>query len=94
MTIIGRVNRYIIAYARDFSKDCDIYIIGGEKVYNEAIEKDIVDEIILTRIKSTVIDADAFFPNLNYDTKWKINRIQSFSEGFGKEYDICYIDRR
>ena len=42
--------------AKEYEKD--IYIIGGGSIYKEALEKDIVDKIYLTRIKKRVNDAD------------------------------------
>lgn len=39
-------------------KDEDIYIIGGAFVYNQALEMDIVDEILITVVSTIVKDAD------------------------------------
>ena len=77
------------------SKDngVDIYIIGGGSIYREALEKDIVDRIYLTRVKKKVDDADTFFPKLDYDKKWMINKVNGYKEGM-IEYDICEIQRR
>lgn len=43
-----------------------IFIIGGRQIYGEALEKDIVDIIYLTRIHET-FEADVFFDPLKPD---------------------------
>lgn len=43
----------------------DVFIIGGESIYKEAIEKDLVDFVYIDFLNETVIGADKFFPNLN-----------------------------
>lgn len=83
-----------LQYAKDISNGRDLYIIGGGQLYKEALKKDIADDIILTRIKEVVKEADTFFPRLDYDTKWSIEAVQSYTEGYSKDYDICYISRR
>lgn len=83
-----------LQYAKDISNGRDLYIIGGGQLYKEALEKDVADEVILTRVKTKVENADTFFPKLDYCNKWSVNRVESYSEGYGKDYDICYIGRR
>jgi len=50
-------------------KNKNIFIIGGGKVYQYALEKKLVDLIYLTRIHAT-IEGDTFFPEINLK-KWK-----------------------
>lgn len=83
-----------LQYARDISNARDLYIIGGGQLYKEALEKDIAVEVILTRAKTKIDDADTFFPKLDYTKEWSVDRVESYSEGYGKDYDICYISRR
>jgi dihydrofolate reductase len=40
------------------------FIIGGEKIYKLALNEDVVDEIIMTRVKGK-FNGDKFFPELN-----------------------------
>lgn len=77
--------------AKEYEKD--IYIIGGGSIYKEALEKDIVDKIYLTRIKKRVNDADTFFPRLDYYDKWIVYHVESYNEGL-LGYDICEIRKR
>lgn len=39
-------------------KEKDLYIIGGAHVYNQALEMDLVDEILITVVPLEVMDAD------------------------------------
>ncbi len=71
----------------------EIFIIGGGSIYEKALEKNIVDRIYLTRIKKKVYDADTFFPAIDYNNKWKVNKVNSYKEGL-IEYDICEIYKR
>lgn len=71
----------------------EIFIIGGGSIYEKALEKDIVDRIYLTRIKKKVYDADTFFPAIDYNNEWKVNKVNSYNEGL-IEYDICEIYKR
>lgn len=83
-----------LQYAKNISNGRDLYIIGGGQLYKEALEKDIAEEVILTRIKTKIDNADTFFPKLDYTNKWSVDRVESYSEGYGKDYDICYISKR
>lgn len=54
----------------------EIFIIGGGKVFEEAIP--LLDRIYLTRVKTTVPEADAFFPHLDH-AQWKLGWHESHS---------------
>lgn len=71
----------------------DIYIIGGGSIYKEALQKDYVDVIYLTRVAKNVADADTFFPKLDYYKKWYISDIEGYKEG-NISYDICKIVKK
>lgn len=45
--------------------DEEIFIIGGEEIYRQVLEKNLGDRIYLTRIYKTVTDADTFFPEID-----------------------------
>jgi len=47
-------------------KDGDIYIIGGGQIYADALEKNLVDEMLLTEVQAE-IEADVFFPKFDKD---------------------------
>ena len=46
----------------------EVFIIGGSKLYNEAIK--IADRLYITHIPRSY-DADTFFPEISNDWKWK-----------------------
>lgn len=43
----------------------EIFIIGGEEIYRQVLEKNLADKIYITRIYKTVKDADRFFPEID-----------------------------
>ncbi len=45
------------------------FIIGGGKIFESTIE--LVERMYVTRVHTTVHDADAFFPNIDH-THWKL----------------------
>ena len=48
--------------------DTEVFIIGGESVYRESLETNVVDRIYATEIHKA-IDGDTYFPNLD-SAKW------------------------
>jgi dihydrofolate reductase len=50
-------------------KDSECFIIGGSRLYKEALDLDIVDTIYLTRVNDDY-QGDTFFPDIDW-TKWK-----------------------
>ncbi len=72
-------------------KDENIYIIGGAFVYNQALEMDIVDEILITEVATIVKDAD---------TKVNLELMKDFRDEVILKYFISeegydvYIERR
>lgn len=49
-------------------KETEVFIIGGEGVFKEALEQGIVQRIYLTKVHATV-NADVFFPYFD-DSEW------------------------
>jgi dihydrofolate reductase len=54
-----------------------VFIIGGGGVYREALEKQVVDEMVLTLVHEEH-DGDTFFPE--YSDGWKEQERESFDE--------------
>ena len=69
------------------SQEEDIYIIGGAKVYAQAV--DLADRLCLTEIADTPGDADAFFPE--YDGWHETWREEHARDGC-HAYDFAFID--
>lgn len=51
--------------------DDQLFIIGGASIYKEALEKDLVDQLIITEVVMDV-EGDTFFPELD-DSNWVKN---------------------
>lgn len=85
---VWSVNSYekAIHIAKDW-KDKEIFIIGGERVYQSALNSDEVDAIELTLINTVIEDGDAFFP-FTPPSQWKVvNESDIFiDENTGLEY--------
>jgi dihydrofolate reductase len=62
-----------IRYNKHFYKDKPIFIIGGQKIYESALNDNLVDEIIMTKIKRS-FKGDKFFPKLDPKV-WHIDSI-------------------
>ena len=69
------------------SADEDIYIIGGAKLYNEAIT--IAHKLLLTEVDDTPDKADAFFPC--YDG-WAEKDRQCHKKDEKHDFDYCFVD--
>lgn len=54
--------------------DEEVYIIGGESVYAEALP--LADRLCLTHVEATPADADAFFPEFNA-AEWRLVSTES-----------------
>ncbi len=77
-----------INFANGLNKE--IYIIGGERLYKEAIE--LVDKMYITEVFIDVRDADAFFPKVD-DSLFDISYGKIMENGIKYRQDI-YIRRR
>lgn len=57
--------------AKELTKE-DIFIIGGQSIFEEAFKYDIVDEVWMDMLSENCLDADTFFdfPNNNKDNRW------------------------
>ncbi len=67
-------------------RDPHIFIIGGAEIYKKYLDEDVVDEVILTRVKMRV-PGDATFPELPND-KWLLLSVEET-----KYFDIMHYQR-
>jgi len=49
-----------------------VFIIGGQKIYEQFLEEDLVDRLELTLLDKE-IEGDSYFPDINFD-KWKLEK--------------------
>ena len=82
-----------IEWSKENYPQKEIFIIGGASVYDKALKDDIVDKLYMTKIKQTVEDADAFFPEIDYKRKWSITSVERFFEN-GMEFFIYEAEKK
>lgn len=72
--------------------ELDVFIIGGETVYKQAINLPIVKTLLITKIH-TNIDGDAHFPHI--DDSWKLMSVVNFpaDENNQYPYSFCRYER-
>lgn len=64
--------------------DTEICVIGGAKVYKEAIDRGFVDKVVSSEVKGYLdIDSNVVFPNLKYRVGWSCRKINEF-----KDFDV------
>ena len=67
--------------------DEDIYIIGGARVYEQAISK--ANRLCLTEVDDTPAQADAFFPDYS---DWKAVNKEAQPKDERHEYEYAFVD--
>lgn len=82
-----------IEWSKENYPQKEIFIIGGASVYDKALKDDIVDKLYMTKIKQTVEDADAFFPEIDYKKNWSITSVERFFEN-SIEFFIYEAERK
>lgn len=70
-----------------YHKDKEIFIIGGQSIYNLFIKY--ADVLLITRIHSN-FEADTFFPKINFDI-WDTNYIESHTKSIDDDFDYSFI---
>lgn len=70
--IFSSMREMILHYKNDRTNRI-VYIIGGGQIYKEALDLDIVDEMLITHVNHS-FDADTFFPEIDTN-KWKAEHV-------------------
>lgn len=65
------------------------FIIGGGQIYQEALDKDLVDQMHITWVKGD-FDADTFFPKLDLKNKWQLYREEGYLANEKNPYDMVF----
>lgn len=77
---------------RETHPDEEIFLIGGEEIYNSLIG--LCDKAIITKIKKE-FTADAFFPNLDEDPDWELVETEpEIMSEKGVAFNVCHYRRR
>lgn len=74
------------ALARAHELDDEVFLVGGAQVYREALARDLVDVLSVTRVDAAP-DGDTFFPAVDWDRWNETGRVEH--DGF----DIVTYDR-
>lgn len=69
----------------------EAFLIGGERIYKEAIDRDLVDMMYVTLVHNGNTDGDAFFPEIDY-TKW-MRSSSPIREYNGTYYSFWKVER-
>jgi dihydrofolate reductase len=73
---------------RSCRPDEDIYIIGGARVYEQALDK--ADRLCLTEVEDTPAEADAFFPD--YSTGWHETTREAHTKDERHDFEYAFVD--
>jgi dihydrofolate reductase len=65
----------------------DVYIIGGARVYEQAIK--FADRLCLTEIADTPREADAFFPDYS---DWKVETKEAHPKDEKHAFEYAFVD--
>ena len=68
--------------------DEDVYIIGGARVYEQAMP--VADRLCLTEVDDTPAEADAFFPD--YSEGWRIDKKEAHPKDERHAYEYAFVD--
>ena len=68
--------------------DEDVYIIGGARVYEQAIS--MADRLCLTEVDDTPVQADAFFPD--YSEGWRIDKKEAHPKDERHDFEYAFVD--
>ena len=68
----------------------DAFIIGGAQIYKEAMEKNVVDQLDITKVYQD-FEADVFFPTIDSKT-WKEVSREDFSPDEKNLYTYSFIN--
>lgn len=80
------------AIEKGLSENPDIFICGGGQIYKEALEKGLVDTILLTEIE-TEINGDAVFPDFD-KSQWNLIKKECHTKDEFHDFDFCFVEYR
>lgn len=68
-------------------QDEEVFVIGGGEIYKQALN--IADKIELTRVHTTIDDADTFFPEIE-KKKWHLTKEEYHPKDEKHKFDFTY----
>lgn len=67
--------------------DDEVFIVGGGQIYAEALERGLVDTMVLTQVRAAP-DGDTVFPDFDH-AEWQMGDVQGFDD-----FSIATLTRR
>lgn len=82
------------ALARAHELDPEVFLVGGAQVYAEALERDLVDVLVVTRVAAAP-EGDTFFPSIDWERWREVGRVPHEGEHDGARttFDIVTYER-
>ena len=65
----------------------EIFILGGEQIYKEMLDKNMITKLYISFIDFESKEADAYFPKINYDD-WILEKIEKH-----KNWEFCIFKK-
>ncbi|MEH3033888.1 MAG: dihydrofolate reductase [Aeromicrobium erythreum] len=77
------------ALERARALDDEVFVVGGAQVYTEALERDLVDVLVVTRVAASP-EGDTYFPRVDWDRWREVGRVPHEGEAAGERttFDI------
>lgn len=76
----------LIAYYKNSEEE--IFIIGGEQIYREFMQKGLVRRLYISYIEFSDSEADAYFPEIDYNS-WKIIKEKNYDN-----WKFCMYEKK
>lgn len=91
----GTVNPDGIAIARSIDEALahvpagEVFIAGGGEIFQQTIHR--ADRMYLTRVHTEVLDADAFFPEFDDVSEWRLDDSEHFDADEKNEFPFSFL---
>ena len=66
----------------------EIFIIGGEQIYKEFLQKELISRLYISYIDFSDCEADAYFPEIDYEN-WKITEEKKYDN-----WKFCMYEKK
>ena len=82
------------ALERARALDPEVFVVGGAQVYAEALERDLVAVLLVTRVAAAP-DGDTFFPAIDWERWREVGRVPHVGEHEGERvaFDVVTYER-
>ena len=82
----------LLTYVSILAKEQDVFVIGGGMMYRSMLPY--CDEVLVTKVKEYIPDAQVFFPNLDEDSNFEIVNTSDTLEEDGKLFNFVTYRRK